>query len=130
MTKYIVVYTRDRETQTLGEAYNTPMEASEAMKADFINEADEDYEYYQEKIDNYNLDTGEIGINLTSAYINGREDRDWAVISIDVADAFSVDAIFNAYKEIKKPGFNAAIILDFISTLTRRPFEELQKILK
>lgn len=78
--KYVVINVYDREIMKVGVA-DTPKEATEIMKNDFMNTFLEHYEEEDFENDYYRADEWELG--KTEAWLNGRMDYDWRIIEVD-----------------------------------------------
>lgn len=77
--KYVVINVYDREIMKVGIA-DTPTEATEIMKSDFMNVFLDHYEEedFENEVDcGYSWELGE-----TEAWFNGRLDYDWRIIEV------------------------------------------------
>lgn len=78
--KYVVINVYDREIMKVGIA-DTPTEATEIMKSDFMNVFLDHYEEedFENEVDcGYSWELGE-----TEAWFTGRLDYDWRIIEVD-----------------------------------------------
>lgn len=78
--KYVVINVYDREIMKVGIA-DTPTEATEIMKADFMNVF---LDHYEEEDFENEVDCGcswELG--ETEAWLNGHMEYDWRIIEVD-----------------------------------------------
>lgn len=78
--KYIVINVCDREIMYVGIA-DTPTEATEIMKSDFMEVFLEHYE--EEDFENENYRADEWEVNETEAWLNGRMNYDWRIIEVE-----------------------------------------------
>lgn len=78
--KYVVINVYDREVMKVGIA-DTPTEATEIMKNDFMNVFLEHYEEEDFANECYRADEWEF--SETEAWLNGRMDYDWRIIEVD-----------------------------------------------
>ncbi len=78
--KYVIINVYDREIVKVGIA-ETPSEATEIMKRDFMNVFLEHYDADDFENDNWRAD--EWDISETEAWLNGRMNYDWRIIEIE-----------------------------------------------
>lgn len=78
--KYIVINVCDREIMYVGIA-DTPTEATEIMKSDFMEIFLEHYE--EEDFENGNYRADEWELNETEAWLNGRMNYDWRIVEVE-----------------------------------------------
>lgn len=77
--KYVVINTYDREIMKVGVA-DTPMEATEIMKSDFMEAF---LSHYKEEDFEFGIGCGdEWEFNATEAWLNGRMNYDWRIIEV------------------------------------------------
>ena len=78
--KYVVVNVYDREIMKVGIA-DTPTEATDIMKSDFMSVFLDHYE--EEDFDNEVGRGDEWEFNATEAWLNGRMNYDWRIIEVN-----------------------------------------------
>ena len=83
--KYVVINVYDREIMKVGGA-DTPTEATEIMKADFMSEFSNNFYSDEEAESAFNDGYGkndEWDFNATEAWLNSRCGFDWRIIEVD-----------------------------------------------
>ena len=78
--KYVVICVYDREIMKVGQA-NSPTEATEIMKNDFMNVFLK--HYYEEDFENDYYRADEWELYETQAWLNGKYNYDWRILEID-----------------------------------------------
>lgn len=83
--KYVVINVYDREIMRVGVA-DTPTEATEIMRADFMNEFSKNFGSDEEAENAFNDGYGkgdEWDCNATEAWLNGCYNYDWRIIEVE-----------------------------------------------